>query len=163
MIATNTKLLRRVSKFGAIYGLVFGTLTEILLRLVYVYQNHMLESAPLPVDTHILMASYPFPWWYFPLLSFIVCLPVSVLVHYYLGLYIKSSIRFWLVTGLVGTFVFYLLTLGYDLLYARLSAIGSGYWQFAWSTKFEIWLYLLPSILIYSFFYGAVVKSFRDR
>lgn len=161
MILSNSKLLRRVSKLGAIYGLIFGILTEILLRLVYIYQNQMLERVSLPSDTHIQMASYPFHWWYFPLLSFILLLPVSILVHNYLGLYTKSPVWFWPMTGLIGALVFYLSTLIYDSLNARFSVMGSDYWQFAWSMKLEIWLCLLLSISIYSLFYGAVVKCFR--
>lgn len=163
MISRDSHVLRSVIKSGAIYGLTFGTLIEISLRLIYALERRMQEGVPLPSDTHIQIASYPFHWWYLPLISFTLLLPASILVHRYLGHYPTSPVWLWQATGFVGVFAFYLSTLINDSLNAQFSTMGEDYWQFAWSMKPELWLVLILSTSVYSLVYGALGTYLTGR
>lgn len=163
MSTNESQVFRCVIKSGAIYGLTFGALAEISLRLIYTLERHTQEAASFPPDVHIQMTSYPFQWWYVPLLSFTLLLPARVLTCRYLSRYITPPIWRWQATGFVGVFVFYLLTLISDLWNARLSIMGADYWQFAGSMNPGLWVALTLGISAYSFAYGSIRKYLRKR
>lgn len=162
MIGNDSHLLWRISKLGIVFGAIFGALTELSLRLAYVYERRIQEEVPLPVGMYIEMAGYPFHWWYLPLLSCALVIPASLLVHCYLLAYTKSPIWFWQTTGLTVTFALYLLNLSNDMWNARLSDMGSDYWQFAWSFRPGLWLCLLLTMSLFSLVYALAEQLLKS-
>ena len=153
-------------ELGAVCGLLFGILSEIIFRSIFLYEGYVhppIKSAEFSID----MAPYPFSWWYLPLLWLILVALASYFVHRYLARHIKSSIWLWQVVGIVAvlegcSFSFILVVYGW---YSQF-----GHWEarVLWEgiidstlRELKIGLFFLPFLLVFNLIFVMVLRRWR--
>lgn len=163
MTSMDSQLFWSAVKSGTINGLVAGAVIELSLRFVHVYQNWLYERTPLPDEMQIQMSPYPFRWWYLPLLSFVLVVPMSLLVQHFMSHHIKSPILLWQIIGLGSVLTLYLSILISDVWNAHFSIMGADYWLFAWSLNLMGWLSLVISVAVFNLLYSLVIQFIRYK
>ncbi len=99
-----------VIALGAINGILFGVLLEIVLRSAFLVETYLRTRKPAPVGVTICYFGY---WWYLPLLSFVTVTSATFIVHHFAAKYIKSTIWFWQILSVVIVLVFATFTIIY--------------------------------------------------
>lgn len=94
-----------VVTLGAINGILLGILSEIVLRSAFLLEVFLRSREPLSPEISIDFLPYPFSWWYLPLLSLTSVTLATFIVHRFLIVYIKSSVWFWQMVGIVTIFI----------------------------------------------------------
>jgi hypothetical protein len=102
-----------IKALGAINGILFGILSEVIWRIGFHIETYLRSREPLSSDFSICHLGYPFSWWYLPLLSFITVTSATFLVHHFAAIYVKSIIWFWQTVGIMTVLIFVLFSAMY--------------------------------------------------
>lgn len=95
-------------RLGAINGITFGVFFEITLRSIFLYESYIQKQTSISSDMHIHTTSYPFSWWFLPILSLVFITLASFLANQYLAHRIKSIFWLWQIIGFIAVLECYL-------------------------------------------------------
>lgn len=151
----------KVIALGAINGILFGVSMETVLRSLFLYEKYLRGKEPLSPNLHISYLPYPFNWWFLPLLSFVFVTLATFIVHRYFAQYIKSSIWFWQVVGVVavlGLVVYSIPHSLYTWCFSIFDFSESYYSMEAIQQDLPILLIAFPSIALFNLLFALVLK-----
>lgn len=95
----------KIVALGAINGIIFGTSLEIVLRSLFLYEKYLRDKKP-STGFQINYSPYPFSWWFLPFSPFVFVTLATFIVRRYFAQYIKSTIWFWQIVGVIAVFGF---------------------------------------------------------
>jgi hypothetical protein len=154
MRSNNEHFLWHACKLGALNAILFGIITDLVLRMVYNYERTSLISLRTEVNLNIDLSPYPFQWWYLPLMSVALIIPATILVYRYLLSHLNSYLWLWQAVGIAAVFECYLLTLTMDWWNAHFSEMGADYWAVAYSIKPVPWIFILPAVSVFNLLFA---------
>jgi hypothetical protein len=148
---------------GAINGILFGVVLEVVLRSMFLVATYLRSSQSPSVGITICHLGYPFRWWYFPLLSFITVTSATFIVHHFAAKYIKSTIWFWQIVSVVTIFVF----ATFEIIYAFYNwYLESFEFEELYSLMFGLKSKLIiayPIIAIFNLLFALLLKRFKTH
>lgn len=149
-------------KLGAINGILFGTLLELICRSIFFYERYVQERTPLSPGLNIDMAPYPFSWWYLPILFLVLVTMASFIVHRYLSARIKSHIWLWQVIGVVAVLECFLFAaiLNWYHWYRGFAFLGTEDLAQAVGSELKLCLLFLPVAILFNLLF-AIGLHFR--
>ncbi|MCA1592530.1 MAG: hypothetical protein LC754_07750 [Acidobacteria bacterium] len=147
---------------GAINGILFGMLLELIFRSIFLYEKYVQRQSPISPGLHIDMAPYPFSWWYLPVLFLVLVTLASLLVHRYLSSHIKSRIWLWQVIGFAAVLecCLYAAILSWYHWYRGFAFLGVADLVQAMESGLKTCLLFLPVALVFNLLF-AVGLRFR--
>jgi len=151
-------------KLGAINGILFGTLSELIFRSMFLYEGHVQNQTPISPDLHILMAPYPFNWWYLPALFLALVTLSSFIVHQYLAQHIKSVIWLWQIVGIVavaGFGLYALIMIGWYQWRSELDFLGIDSLAPAIKSDLGLCLLFLPIAVAFNILFSKVLRYWK--
>ena len=151
----------KVIALGAINGILFGILMETVLRSLFLYEKYLRDKKPPLSNLNISYLPYPFNWWFLPLLSVVFVTLATFIVHRYFAQYIKSSIWFWQVVGIVAVLGLVVYSIPYSLYnwcFSKFSFPESYYSIEAMQQDLPIFLVAFPSIAVFNLLFALVLK-----
>lgn len=163
-----TEILNKlpVIALGAINGILFGVLSDITWRLGFFVETYLRSRPPPPVGITICYSGYPFRWWYLPLLSFIAVTSATFIVHHCAAKYIKSSIWFWQIVGVVIVFAFATFSIIYVLYYGEFTEFGlTELYSVMSDVKRDFFVLFIayPIIVIFNLLFALILKRFKTH
>jgi hypothetical protein len=155
-----------VVELGAINGFVFGSLLELSLRAIYVYEAYMFAQTPLPTGLHICPTSYPFSWWFLPVFSFVLATLASYLTNRCFGQLIKSSFVLWQIVGFVailGACLYSVVAVLYHWYFGEFNFLGIDYPADVIPTELIYVLRISPGVIFFNFLFARVLRLWKKR
>ena len=153
-------------ELGAINGILLGSLFELALRSIYLLERYSQERTPLPPDVHIQMASYPFAWWYLPLLSLVLVTLASFLVRRYLARRVTSAFLLWQVIGVMavlGLCAYVIIVVWYRWYSSETILPAAEYLAHVLTTELGIVLRVTPFVLGFNLLFALALRSRKAR
>src|SRR5215204_2289687 len=141
-----------VIALGAINGILCGTVSEIVLRSLFLLERYFQSREPLPQGISISLMPYPFNWYALPLLFFVLGTIAVFIAHCCLARRIKSSVWYWQTVSVVSILlgVAYT-TIGTFYYWFNSSRYPAGLEFVVNSIKFDLLLFLSIYLIIAAF------------
>jgi hypothetical protein len=153
-------------KLGAINGLLFGTLSELIFRSMFLYERYVQHQTPISPGLHIQEAPYPFNWWYLPALFLVLVTLASLVVHRYLTQFIKSAVWLWLIIGIVAVFgcgIYAVIMASWYQWRSEFDFLGMDYLAQAIKSDLKICLLFLPIALAFNLLFSKVLCFWKVK